>query len=102
MKVMPLEATPEQGVYPFTFFLGGIPTLFYVDAYIPEKNAGLYYQNVYADLGKDGAYWVPLFEKAWAKVNGNYDHIVKGSVGEVMYAYTGAPFSMMIYSKKGA
>jgi hypothetical protein len=81
--------------------LGGIPTRFYVDAYLPEYNAGWYYQNVYADLGKDGAYWAPLFEKAWAKINGNYDHIVGGSVGEAMYAFSGAPFSTMIYSKKG-
>jgi len=77
--------------------MGGIPTRIYLDAYLPESDNSWYYSNVYADLGKDGAYWTPLFEKAWAKLNGNYNHIVGGSVGEAMYAFSGAPYASKIY-----
>lgn len=100
-KVMPLDSTPDAGVYPFTFFMAGIPTRFYVDSYLPQQNRGWYFSNVFARLGNDGAYWVPLFEKAWAKVNGNFNNIVGGAVGEVLYSFTGAPYYQMIKNTGG-
>lgn len=35
--------------------------------------------------------WGPLLEKAWAKLNGNYEQIAAGKVDHVLKALTGAP-----------
>lgn len=35
--------------------------------------------------------WVPFLEKAWAKVNGNYDKIIAGWMSEGMTFLHGAP-----------
>jgi hypothetical protein len=43
-----------------------------VDDYLPFKNNNsTWYANRASDLGL----WVPFLEKAWAKVNGNYEKI---------------------------
>ena len=41
---------------------------------------------VFAKIGSDNSLWGPLLEKAWAKVNGNYENIEAGGV------YTGVTF----------
>jgi calpain-15 len=35
--------------------------------------------------------WVLLLEKAWAKINGNYENTILGTVAEAIRALTGAP-----------
>ena len=35
--------------------------------------------------------WVPFLEKAWAKLNGNYDRIISGNEMEGFYLLTGFP-----------
>ena len=35
--------------------------------------------------------WVQLLEKAWAKVNGNYENTITGLPSEALKALTGAP-----------
>lgn len=95
-KVLPIDATPDAGIFPLTFFSGDGPKRIYIDSYLPQKNQSGGYYNLFAKLGHDGAYWVPMFEKAWAKFNGNFNQIVGGSEGEAMYALTGAPYHAMI------
>lgn len=40
---------------------------------------------------KQGAWWMPLLEKAYAKLNQNYDRIIAGSVDEGLRSLTGMP-----------
>ena len=54
----------------------GIPKPFIIDDYIPEFIGN---KNLYgAAVGKDGSLWAPLLEKAWAKLNGNFENINGG------------------------
>jgi len=39
--------------------------------------------------------WVPLIEKAWAKLNGSYENIHYGHSWEVIRTFTGAPFEII-------
>jgi len=43
----------------------------------------------------DGAWWLPLLEKAYAKVNINYEMISSGSQAEAAKFLTGAPAKQM-------
>lgn len=46
---------------------------------------------MYSKPGWDGSTWGPLLEKAWAKVNGNYENIEAGSPSEGVKFLTNAP-----------
>lgn len=46
---------------------------------------------MFAGAAKDGGLWSAVLEKAWAKVNGNYDSIAAGHMVEAMNFLTGAP-----------
>lgn len=40
---------------------------------------------------RDNEIWVQVLEKAWAKVNGNYENTIAGFTREALKALTGAP-----------
>ena len=44
-----------------------------------------------ANLGDNNEAWVPILEKAFAKISGQYSHTDSGYFGEAMAALTGAP-----------
>ena len=78
----------EDGIYAVNFTLGGENYTVLVDDYIPyyvKKNKPAFSQSKGKEL------WVMLLEKAWAKVNGNYENSIKGFVSEAFRALTGAP-----------
>lgn len=52
-------------------------------------------------MGADGSFWVSLFEKAWAKMHGNFNHIIGGDPGEAIYAFTGSPAETKVKSTDG-
>jgi len=43
-------------------------------------------------VGKDGALWGPLFEKAFAKISGAYEDLAGGWSDEAVELLTGGPF----------
>ena len=72
-----------------TLYIKGIPTKVYVDQYLPTKSGST---PVFAEPSPiSGSYWVPLLEKAYAKVNRNYEGINFGFMSEAMRTMTGAP-----------
>jgi hypothetical protein len=52
-----------------------------------QKDYGPWYSNRAAD----NALWVPFLEKAWAKVNGNYEKIISGNEAEAFAFISGVP-----------
>ena len=68
----------------------GIPVTVTVDDHILTK-----YEDdelVYARSAEDGALWVPILEKAFAKLYGNYELLNGGWMGMAIQTMTGAPF----------
>lgn len=81
------DVNPD-GIYIVNFTLGGENYKVVVDDHIPyyvKKNKPAFSQSKGREL------WVMLLEKAWAKVNGNYENSIKGFVSEAFRAITGAP-----------
>lgn len=46
--------------------------------------------------------WVPLVEKAWAKMCGTYDHSTHGTAPEALRALTGAPVRYYSHPRDGS
>lgn len=78
----------DYGIYAFNLYVRGKPVTIVVDDFIPfDKNNN----PIFANIGVDGALWAPLIEKAWAKLNGNYERTNAGWMHEAMRVYSGAP-----------
>mmetsp|Transcript_24785 Transcript_24785/g.21992 ORF Transcript_24785/g.21992 Transcript_24785/m.21992 type:complete len:116 (+) Transcript_24785:942-1289(+) len=78
----------KYGVYSINFYVLGKVFEIIVDDYLPTCKS----ENLSA-FGKivDNQIWVPLIEKAWAKVVGGYANINVGHTEEIWYLLTGAP-----------
>jgi hypothetical protein len=60
----------------------------FVDDNIPiDKNTGA----LAFSRTKDGSFWLSILEKAWAKIHGNYERTVNGTIGDAYLIMTGAP-----------
>ncbi|CAI2386063.1 unnamed protein product [Moneuplotes crassus] len=87
-KIFQDKEVSKNGIYKINFKLGGENRTVLIDDYIPfdpKKNKPAFSQS------KGNELWVMLLEKAWAKVNGNYEKSIKGFVSEAFRALTGAP-----------
>ena len=84
------NAPEPAGIYGVKFFLLGLPYIVIVDDYIPIRNG--YESALFARLGDDGSFWGTIFEKAFAKYHGNYEHIEGGWMALSMRTLTNAPF----------
>ena len=92
-KVFHTEALNSAGVYAVDLHMMGIPVTVTVDDYLPFwKDAWGGKKLVYGQVGKDGALWMPILEKAGAKLFGSYEHLVSGSMGPAIQTLTGAPY----------
>ena len=66
-KVFVTKATNKAGIYVFRVYILGVPSIVSIDDKVPTKND----QPIFANFGKDGSFWMPMLEKAYAKVYGN-------------------------------
>ena len=68
-----------RGGYAINFFALGVPQTTVVDDYIPfKKDDEGKYKAVYAKISNDNSLWPMILEKAFAKMQGNFLHIVGG------------------------
>jgi hypothetical protein len=80
-----------QGIIALNVWIRGIPTTLTIDDYIPFKSNTAVPSLLFAYPGYDGSLWAPLLEKAWAKVNGNYENINGGYPSETFRFLTNVP-----------
>jgi len=60
----------------------GIPVTVTVDDYLPfRKDTSWGSKLVYARISPDNALWMPILEKAGAKLFGSYETLVAGNMG---------------------
>lgn len=74
-----MEHLNSAGVYAVKMYMMGIPVTVTIDDYLPfySGSYGLYY----AKRSGDGALWMPILEKAAAKLFGNYEVLIGGFMG---------------------
>lgn len=59
----------------------GIPVTVTVDDYLPFREEPWYSTLLYARISSDNALWMPILEKAGAKLFGSYEILVGGNMG---------------------
>lgn len=77
----------EEGIFTIRAFVKGRPEDITIDDYFPVYS----HQPAFAKPSPDGGWWLPLLEKAFAKVHVNYEMISSGSHSEAARFLTGAP-----------
>ena len=77
------------------FYLLGVPHTVIIDDYLPlMNNSDGTLRTIFASVSPDSALWVPLLEKAFAKLYGNYSHIEAGRAVSAINAMTGSPWDI--------
>lgn len=76
----------------------GVPITIVVDDYLPLIETSSGYRTVMAHTGADKALWGPLMEKAFAKLHGNYEHLVGGWMSYGVSALNGSPSEDKIHN----
>ena len=82
-----------NGIYGVNIYLLGVPHTVIIDDYLPlvEASRGTF-KTYFSNISPDSGFWVPLLEKAFAKLYGNYKHIEGGTPFQAINALTGAPY----------
>ena len=69
-------------------WVAGKPTVVTIDTNVPYKSPS---KMMFADTSRDGAQWLPILEKVYAKLSVNYEKMGLGWMEEAMRILTGAP-----------
>ena len=89
-----IQELNTAGIYALKMYVMGIPVTVSVDEFLPfdkESANGLFYGRFSPDKGL----WMPILEKAAAKLYGNYETLINGYTGAAIQMMTGAPFYRM-------
>jgi len=100
-EIFLIEHLNSAGVYAVKVYMMGIPVTVTVDDYLPFWQ-GTQASLVYASKSKDDGLWMPILEKAAAKLFGNYEVLVGGWMGPAIQMLTGAPYFNIDHSDKSA
>lgn len=85
----------KGGIFRFSFYVKDRWVAINVDDRLParlysHRNGGMY-RTWNTHMSRNGAWWMPLLEKAYAKLNQNFIHLHSGGGDEGMRALTGMP-----------
>jgi len=86
-KIILTKEMNEQGCYQVRLFENGKRRVVLLDDHFPVKHSG----SLAFAQGKRNQLWVPLIEKAMAKLVGGYGYLIAGTTSEAFGALTGAP-----------
>jgi len=89
---------PSEGMIAVKLFVKGVPTIVTLDDFLPFYGSTLWF----AQKPSDNDFWVPFIEKAFAKINGNYENIQSGWQAESFRILTGAPSKFYMTSSNTA
>jgi Calpain family cysteine protease/Calpain large subunit, domain III len=93
-----LDSNP-QGVYACRFIKDGKPVTVTVDDRIPCKRSGRGLIPAFSRSSDPNELWVPLIEKAYAKLHGCYEALAGGFVDEALVDMTGGVASRIDLTK---
>lgn len=99
-KIFPNQEVQKSGQYQVRLFIQGEPVIVIVDDYFPcTKNGKFAFTH---SRGADNEIWVPLIEKAWAKVNSSYAMTIAGLPSEGLSTLTEGATVTYIHKKYSA
>ena len=78
---------PDEGIFTVRVYVKGRPE----DVNIDDQFPAYAHSTAFAKPTYDGGWWLPLLEKAFAKVHVNYEMISSGTQAEAARFLTGAP-----------
>ena len=83
----------------------GVPHTVIVDDFLPVQltvsaTKKLEYVTLFSHLGEDDSLWGAILEKAFAKVYGNYSHLVSGDPRDAARALNGSPSTLFSHRKQ--
>lgn len=96
-KIVMQNTYNKEGIFTFNLWVKGKPQVISIDDRLAFSGS----QPIFAKKSSDGAWWMALLEKAYAKVGTNYEVIGFGWMSESARILTGAPsyrFSSRKYS----
>ena len=79
-KIFLTQGLNTAGVYAVQLYVMGIPVTVTVDEFLPMWQPDKDYL-IYSQDAVDGALWMPILEKAAAKLFGNYEMMIGGFMG---------------------
>jgi Ca2+-binding EF-hand superfamily protein len=86
------QQKPEIGFYQVRFYKNGKWRLVDVDDRLPCDDSGLYF----AKCRDPTEFWVPIIEKAYAKLHGSYDALEAGSIADGLKDLTGEAVEVLL------
>lgn len=85
IQVIPQSELNEWGVYEFRFYKNGQWVYVLIDDYLPTSKG----KAVFSKCSNGNELWVPLVEKAYAKLHKCYENLEGGTVTYAMVDLTG-------------
>lgn len=98
-KIVNPGVYPNSGAFRIYFWARNNWVGMNVDDRLPSIKWGNGFHTWATSKSTQGAWWTPLFEKAYAKFNQNYDRITGGSGNEGLKALTGMPVQRYQFAK---
>jgi hypothetical protein len=90
------DQASKNGVFEVTMWMYGSPLKVVVDDKLLLRNR---FYPAFAKKSENGAWWVPIIEKAAAKYYGTYEDLDGGEADQAFYALTGMPSVKLIHSE---
>lgn len=87
----------DAGVFRFYFWVENKWVPINVDDRLPARSWGSGYRPWATSMSVNGAMWMPLLEKAYAKFNQNYDRIAWGWGSEGLRTLSGMPTATLYH-----
>jgi len=86
----------DNGMYAVNLYTLGVPHTVVVDDILPlsivtNEDGKREYATVFSHVADDGSLWGAILEKAFAKLHGNYSHLIAGDPREASRALNGSP-----------
>uniref|UniRef100_A0A6B2L3T8 Calpain catalytic domain-containing protein n=1 Tax=Arcella intermedia TaxID=1963864 RepID=A0A6B2L3T8_9EUKA len=91
LKVLFVASSPEHGIYQVKFFKNGDWVVVTVDDLVPVIQNRI----AFSKCADPSEVWVPIMEKAYAKLHGSYQAIESGSTAAALTDLTGEPTDVL-------
>jgi hypothetical protein len=94
-RIMGQKSYNDHGIFRFRFYVKDRWVWVNIDDRLPSRTWGSGYRPWATWRSDAGAWWMPLLEKAYAKLDQNYERLNGGNGNEGMRTITGMPTNLI-------